>query len=230
MKKITLFFSILSFLSCSENQVRLQLSVIPEISVTDFEFKDGGLMDTVVLTFKYQDGDANLGFDYSEDKPNPWIYLKDNNNQFILLGSSDTLPGYDCFNWKTGEAIEYWEGYDIENLATSDTVLVEPNPKFFNFEIDFYTVIDNTRSQIDLTQNCYPGFDMRLYDFNKMSENPAIIEYFPKSEFQGEVVCKFISMGWTFIADNKPIIANFLIKDNDDNHSNIAETEEILIP
>lgn len=211
--------------SCTNKDASVELPKKPIITFVSFEYVED---NEIQLRFKYQDGDANLGFENNNSFVDPWVYPKDEHDQFILIGSSDTLPEYNCYDWKIGADIEDQEGFDIYGLSPDDTVLSEPNPHFYNFHIEFYRIQNNVEIPIDFTSACYPGYDARLYDFNEKSKTENF-EYFPNDKYSGEVLCKFPGGGWSIIADGKPIKAYFSVFDNDFYKSNIEQTTNLLI-
>lgn len=229
MKISSVYILILVLVGCNNKEPEVELPQAPTITFVNLEYITGqNVTSAIQLRFKYQDVNSDLGFTYNSSYVSPWVFPKDEHDQFILLGSSDTLPEYNCYDWKIGADIESWEDRDIFGLDPEDTVLSEPNPHFYNFQIDFYSVENGTENRIDLTSSCNPGYDSRLYDFNEASRTMNF-EYFPRNEYSGEIVCQFPGMGWSILAGGNPVKAYFYITDNAFNNSNIEETTNLLI-
>ncbi|MFA0963136.1 hypothetical protein AB9P05_15130 [Roseivirga sp. BDSF3-8] len=116
----------------------------PDISFNDITFYDNASgTDSLVLSINFRDGDGDLGLRPTEtDAPyNPYEFVYDQDGDFIDKGSSPDLPEDNCSNYAT-----------IEVDSTIRTVLVDPNPDFYNIEVDFFVLQDGEYEFFDLVR------------------------------------------------------------------------------
>ena len=92
---ILVFFSTLH--SCSEPE---PFSIIPRIyfeNLNYYEFEENGSPDSLILYFRFEDGDGNLGIQPSEAYPpfHDFDLIVDNDGRVITLGQEEVkLPTY----------------------------------------------------------------------------------------------------------------------------------------
>ncbi|GEM_PF-3007853 len=213
----TIAFLILSFFSCEKEEVIKDYPTIPELSFISFTISNANEygIDILIFRFSYKDGDADLG--YVDPFVEPWIFVKDANDNFIHYGTVDTLPAYNCRDW----GLEY-----NGNEGKMDTLYQVPNPEATNFYMDLYVYENGKEKKIDFLRDfCAAGFNARFKDVNNPNTYPGFpFKVYAKNQFEGEMEYKFLT-GLRYIVGNNPFKFKMSVRDNAMNFSNVIETE-----
>ena len=203
-----------------------QYGPIPEIEFEKIVFKDiadQSVVDTLILSLKFKDGDGDMGLDASEvlEPFNDKYYYKFPDGTFITYKTKRTKPGYDtlpkfvkpynCINW------------EVRTLNTKvDTFYFKLNPNHYNIFVDFFVQnTDGTFKEFDWQKeftypNCGIPFDGR---FPRLSKDLT-----QKTPLDGTIHYSMKSTGFLILFSIKTLRLKVTIQDRSLNKSNTIET------
>nr|WKN34344.1 hypothetical protein K4G66_18355 [Tunicatimonas sp. TK19036] len=123
-------------------------SDVPFITgIDDFYFVDvASGADSLIIRVSFQDGDGDLGLSNNEIDPELALQFTfppgpNGEKYYIFDGTNPDLVPYDCRRYQYFETI----GQD----TIRDTVMVDYNPYYYNFEVIWYTKVDNEYKEFD---------------------------------------------------------------------------------
>ncbi len=202
--------------------------VEPQIEFQQVYFSDVPVEDdTIVLTFKFKDGDGDVGLDNQEiDYPyNEMFYYQDGSGNLITYSyygqpGFESLPPfedpYNCINWIINPL--------IGSTVVEDTVYYERNPNYYNIFVQFF-VKQNDGTFLEFNwltafryPNCGFAYHGRLPILSKNLEKQIPLE--------GTIRYDLTSKGFKALFGAKTLKLRFWIQDRALNLSNISETNE----
>lgn len=209
-------FLLIFQIGCKKNP---EYPAVPEIEFrsierfTVFDNFSQTYTDSVNITIHFKDGNGDLGLtDQETQSPyQPYYFILNNNSEYILYGSSDTLPPFDDCNYLIGE---------FTGAAGLDTVLVQPNQDFFNYFADLYIKNGNTFEIIDLQGICPAPFNGR---FPVLSPDATY-----SGPLDGLLTFNISDPGLRFLVEGKTVKFRIFIKDRALNSSNAIWTSEVI--
>ena len=180
MRHYLLFFSLLALAACYEEP---EFPDEPRIDFESVRFVEStsptSPEDTLKITVSFKDGDGDLGI----IPPGQHFYDSVFNGKYIryreLEGTSnDTLPALNCSNYRTG----YFNnngGFVAsgERTKITDTIYVRPNPLYYNFFIQLYTVKNGQAKEFDFVEFNYPSCGISpngRFRLNNSNQNKAL--------------------------------------------------------
>lgn len=186
----------------------------PQIELKEVNYTGG---DTIQFILSFKDGDGDLGLS-PDDLSYPFeefVYLKDDNGNYIFYDPTDpTLPEKKCNNY-TDHDIYGLPIYKDNTDTIADFVLIEQNPNFYNYFVDIYEKQPDGSFQIlDLSDNCI-YFTERFFRLSN-SEGPI----------NGDLRYRLPGL---FNIYGKTVKFRIYIQDRSLNKSNVVETQTYLI-
>jgi hypothetical protein len=173
--------------------------------------------DSLIFRIRFEDGDGNLGISANESNPlfsQPIFYPADNEGDFIRFDPA--VHDFDCRDWDFVTIV----GLDTIN----DTVRIEFNPNYYNFEVELYVKEEN-------------GFE--LFDFRGPplcrqplgGQFPPLKDNFENTKpLEGVIQYGFRSIALINLFRNDTLKVAVRIKDRDLNVSNTIESEPFTLP
>lgn len=218
-----------------------EFSEIPEIKYKSIRFVEvEGSLDTLLLSFEFQDGDGDLGLLPAIDFPpyqSIWE-IKDSDDEFVFFGEpvdSVALPLFVVNPWDPDQRQLYSNTYTplpyncndwlIRPEPFMDTVLVVENEFNKNIRIDIFRKVAGEFVFINdqlSAGDCQEDFDARIPIFDLDN----VIEQRPIS---GVINYAMLSQAFPIVFRNDTIKMEFYIYDLSLNQSNIAETPEFVL-
>lgn len=205
---IALFlFSCIFLNSCTKSPVYPDTPEIEYHSMT--RYSSG---DSVIISINFKDGDGDLGIKAEETNPpyHELEYVRDNSGNFVKLGSSPSLPPYNCFDYVDGE---------FDGVAGRDTVQVKLNPNYNNFLIDFY---------VKQPDQSYLKFDFTPFCTNYNGRFPLLNTSGTKGPIEGTLSYTVKDIAALGLA-GMTVKFRIQIKDRAFRKSNIIDTPDIVI-
>ncbi len=223
--------------------------MVPFIEFDNIRFVDlDDSQDSLILTFKFQDGDGDIGIDNNDVFPpyHSFNYAIDADGQFVELG--DTSIAYPVilvdrfgeFRWGTFATEEFeFPPFNCKNYTfeedifadsldpdQTDTVLIQQNIYSNNIIVDFYRkrlgVYENITAEFSAAQpNCPETFDSRFPIFDRSNIGRSL---------EGKISYAMLSSGFkSVLTANDTIRIEFYIFDQALNQSNVAFTEDFTL-
>lgn len=208
-----------------------EFSEVPSISFesVQFGFNPQG-QDSLIISVNFEDGDGDLGISSDEAKAPPFhdatyfyadpphnpVYNLDgiSSENLLQLGDLDTLPEYSCKDYRILGRIE-------DQVAVTDTVYIQPNPKSKNFTLHFYIKqSDGTFEEFDfLEETCIPasGRFARLNTADNDRPLQGTLSYF----FRAQNLRQYFG--------NNIIKLTVQISDKAEHQSNVVESDEFTL-
>lgn len=181
---------------------------------------------SIKLEFAYQDGDEDLGV-LQEDLANGLRYrkyVKDQNDDLILIGSLDGLPEFNCQDYEILQADSYL------NAFWGDTVLIDRSHRTGNLIIDFFIENQNQDfvpfEQIDFFPNagCTPDFNHYILDVNETIPPGVSYSVTRDGSRRGTIVVDLIYSGFNYWLDIADFRMEVKMYDRTGNESNTITT------
>ncbi len=231
-----------------------EYSIVPQIQIPTISFKREAptFPDTLIFTFKFTDGDGDLGVNGDEkriyngkdsiDIESPYYYVYDttiNKVWYYTHTNSVTLrPKFKYVNFRSKRKIATAPFDTLPSLSCKnwelrsspiDTLYLELNPKTNNIFIDAY--IKNTGS------NTYTYFDPTTY-FGSTNLKLCVTNFFygrfpvlakdvnKKNPLDGILTYKIPSAALYLIFHNKTVKFKIYITDRAFHKSNVIETSD----
>jgi hypothetical protein len=205
-----------------------EFPIQPAIEFQEVYFRDVPVEDdTIVLIFKFKDGDGDIGLNAQEIAYpyNELFYFQDGSGNLVTYsyygqpGFEDLPPfadPYNCTNWVIDPL--------INGSIVEDTVYYERNPNYFNIFVQFFIKQnDGTFEEFNwLTEfkfpNCGFAYHGRLPVLSKNLER--------KIPLEGTIRYDLKSKGFKALFGARTLKLRFWIQDRAFNISNISETNE----
>lgn len=158
MRYCLLFLSLLALTACYDEP---KFPEAPEISFQGVRFFDGSVSDSLLITVDFQDGNGDLGLSsFQIDRPYQIydsLFTINGTSSYIKIGQFDTLPDHNCVNYRSGYFNESGRFiYTLNRQDITDTIYVRPNPYYYNFFVDLYTIVRGEEQRVDLIEYNYP--------------------------------------------------------------------------
>lgn len=235
---ITLFLS-----SCFEQDV------FPDTPFIEFEslnYRDNEGLDSLILSFKFEDGNGDLGLtDNTTDLLAPYhlfSFIVDDTDSIVSLGDNFiTLPLYkvptlvlagengvnEFFAAGPKELFSETDNRpafncDAYELALSDTIYVTRNEFYNNFHLEFYKKTGSNYNEIDFGQ-IFQNDDCDIGNFNG-----RIPLYDPNGK-EGVITYSILSRLFRLSFLDDTIQMRFWINDRNLNRSNVVETPDFVL-
>lgn len=162
--KLLILFISTTFISCFEEDV---YSDVPEIEFVDLKFYDSDATDSLVLTFNFTDGDANVGSNDNDLIPQYLLYF-DSENTIVTEANLDQVqPPI----FKAPIIFEYY----IPRFRNGNSIAVDQSDGTFPVFVSDSTYFSNEVSDIVfecpglINQNgvLFDTVDVALYDIDQ---------------------------------------------------------------
>ncbi len=218
----------------------------PTIEFIDISFVDTDGLDSLIVSFRFEDGDGNIGLTNSIADLDPPYHIQnfvvDDEDSVVTLGENDAvLPFYSApviteeiggisfFRVLTGQKVLLSETdnrppYNCNDyfLNGSDTIFITENEFYHNFHVEFQEKINGNYSPIDFQQifgdqNCVQG------DFN------GRIPWFDPNGKEGEISYAMLSQAYRLAFQEDTIRLQFYLYDRDLNRSNIEVSRDFVL-
>ena len=218
-----------------------EFSEVPEIKFKNIRFVEvENALDTLMLSFEFQDGDGDLGLvpeiDFAPYQP--FWQVEDNNGDFVFFGEpadSVALPLFIVNPLNLSQRSFYSDTYTplpynckdwfIRAEPFQDTVLIVENEWNKNIRIDIFRKIGGEYIFINdqlSAGDCTEDFDARIPIFDLGN----VIEERPIS---GVINYALLSQAFIPVFRNDTMKFEFYIYDLALNRSNIAETPDFVL-
>ncbi|MEP5612209.1 MAG: hypothetical protein ABJP45_08165 [Cyclobacteriaceae bacterium] len=247
MKRATkLLFSALFLLfltSCFESEV---FPETPFIELESLLYRDTEGLDSLILSFRFEDGEGNLGLnDNVGDLLAPYhiySYIADENDSIVTLSDPFITPPLYKIPilvqpGENGENQPFIAGpreffsetdnrpnYDCINyeVVQSDTIYVSRNEFYNNFHLEFYKKTGGNYNEIDFGA-IFQNDDCDIGNFNG-----RIPVYDPNGR-EGVITYSILSRLFRLSFLDDTIQMRFWIYDRDLNKSNVVETPDFVL-
>jgi hypothetical protein len=220
--------------SCFDPPTYSNLPVIDDVSAVFVDVADPSIVDSLLLSVKFKDGDGDLGLSASETGCynisgksvcfNDKFYYKFADGTYVTYKTKRTKPGYDtlppfikpynCTKWEVTDKI----------TSKLDTFYYLKNPNYNNIFVAFLIQNQTTGVFEEFKweeQFSYPGcalnFDGR---FPILAKDPT-----QKTPLEGTIRYAMKSVGFLALFGNKAMKLRVTIQDRQLNKSNTAETK-----
>ncbi|MFP4088915.1 MAG: hypothetical protein ACLFUB_13370 [Cyclobacteriaceae bacterium] len=172
--------------------------------------------DSLIIRVRFEDGDGNLGVSSRESNPilsEPIFYPLDNQGNYIRFNAATDV--FDCRNW---DPVTIIDGDTI-----NDTIRIEFNPNFLNFEIDLYVK----------EESGYELFDFRAPPICRQplgGQFPPLKDNFENTKpLEGVIQYGFSSVALINLFRNDSLKIAVRIRDRALNVSNTIESEAFTL-
>lgn len=177
--------------------------------------------DVIELTIYFEDGNGDLGLSTLDLEPpyQPYFYRFTEDNIFIFINDSDTLPEYNTLDYLTLKDEKDTLILDGRVIMFGDTLYKQTNPRHNNIFIKTFYQPNPNGNFIEYKWDeapYYQSFDGRFPILN--SE-----EY--ERPLSGSITYKIKSSGFLSVFKEDPIIIESFILDRAGNKSNIVRSE-----
>jgi len=172
------------------------------------------IVDSLILRVVFQDGDGNLGL--TGDEPSPilreqFIFQLDENGEFVRYDPA--LEPFDCTRFSYFNIV----GRD----TIQDTIAIEYNPYYYNFEVGLYVKEDGVFEEFDFRKELCRAplggrFPLLKDDFSNTKPLEGVIQY------------SIASTGLQTRFRNDTLKLTVRIRDRALNESNIIESEAFV--
>ena len=218
----------------------------PETPYIEFEsisYRDTETSDSLILKFRFEDGDGNIGLN-SNDIFYPYhdySLIADEQGNVQIFGS-DALPPYFSAAaipvfvdgnlvdfervgpWEDFPASDFGQPYSCENyeIIELDTFMVKRNEFGKNLFLEFFTKSGGQYNKIDFNE-IFENPDCELGDFD------GRIPWFDPNGKEGIITYSILSgpLRLAFLDDSVKI--DFYVVDRELNRSNVASTPDFLL-
>lgn len=175
------------------------------------------IADSLILRVEFQDGNGDLGLVSNEADPllrEPYFFLVDEGGNFIQY-DPDIYGEFNCIDWKVPPTY-------IRQDTIRDTIQIEQNPYYYNFEVGLYVKEDGVFQEFDfLSELCRPRLGGRFThlkeDFSNTKPLEGVIEY------------GIASPGLVNLFRNDTLKLTVKIRDRSLNESNIIESRPFIL-
>ncbi|WPP49925.1 hypothetical protein [Catalinimonas niigatensis] len=177
------------------------------------------IADSLIIRVEFQDGNGDLGLVSNESDPvlrEQYIFYLDDSGDYIRYNAEvDAVNGrLDCTKFAYFNVI----GRD----TIQDTIRVDINPYYFNFDVGLYVKEDGEFQEYDfLKELCRPRLGGRFThlkeDFNNTKPLEGIIEY------------GIASTGLVTLFRNDTLKLTVKIRDRAKNESNVIESRPFVL-
>ncbi len=214
----------------------------PEIEFEDIWFREGVSLDTLNLTFAFQDGDGDLGLDQFDvnvpyhdfdtiiDKNRervflnsvnePPFYRHQPNGNIVFFSETDNRPEYSCLDYIQINVT------DPDVGTTVDTLYIALNERHKNIFVDFYIKRGGVYSYFDWNerlQTCGQSWDGRfpIFEYSNLNNRQPIAGSMDYAMTGGGIVLQML-------ADTFQLRVTIL--DRAGNYSNELRTPDFTLP
>lgn len=234
-KKVLFFISLAGFLifmsGCFDPP---EFSDVPEIQYKGLRFAQvEGALDTLELSFEFQDGNGDIGLDSDEVLP-PYHSLneiRDSDDSLVFFGNPQGVrpPLFSVNPFDPREREIFSETYNPPPYNTrdwfireafGDTVMVTENEFGKNIRIDLLRKVGGQYTLIN--DELFEDFDSRIPIFDR--EN--LIQ---QRALSGTINYAMQSQAFPIIFRNDTIKLRFFIYDRAQNKSNVEETPDFVL-
>lgn len=234
-KKVLFLFSLAAFLilmsGCFDPP---EFSDVPEIKYKSIRFVEvEGALDTLKLSFEFQDGNGDIGLDPADVLP-PYHSLneiRDSDDSLVFFGNPQGVrpPLFEVNPFDRAERQLFSETfnpppYNIRDWfireAFGDTVMVTENEFGKNIRIDLLRKVGGQYTLIN--DEIFEDFDSRIPIFDR--EN--LIQ---QRALSGTINYAMQSQAFPIIFRNDTIKLRFFIYDRAQNKSNVEETPDFVL-
>lgn len=235
-KKVLFLFSLTAFLilvsGCFDPP---EFSEVPEIKYKSIRFVPvEGALDTLELSFEFQDGNGDIGLDPIDVNP-PYHSVNvilDSEDSLVFFGRSEGVvpPLYAVNPFDLGDRSLFSDTYNpppfntrdwfIRRPPDDDTVLVAENEFSKNIRIDLLRKVGGQYMLIN--DELFEDFDSRIpvFDRDNLEQERAL---------SGTINYAMQSQAFPIIFRNDTIKLRFFIYDRGQNKSNIEETPDFVL-
>ncbi len=243
--KVSSLFILILLSSCFEKDVYPD---VPKIEFEDVIFYDGDV-DSLVLSFEFEDGDGNIGLDGSEPPFHIFDGITDSTGQFILIGTPtdslispffaipiearETVDDIQYFQYpelaRFFAAEDLRQPYNCEDyfIIDTDTLYVDRN----EFNKNIYIVFEK-RIKVDcdpnIDEDCFEKIELPRPDCDAPDFN-ARIPFFETGAQKGTIKYNIQSQSLRLTFSDDILRIKFWIYDRALNQSNIAYTKEFTL-
>ena len=214
------FLLLLGLVSCYEEpEFPMEPRLLRFDGVNGIRFVDvpNTIADSLIIRVVFQDGNGDLGVASNEASPvlrEQFIYITDGTGDFIVYDQQRD-GDFDCSLWKLPPTF-------IGQDTIRDTVRVDRNPFYYNFEIDLFVKEEGSFQEYDLlAERCRAPLGGRFPPFKDDWSNTKPLE--------GVIEYGFASPGLVNLFRNDTLKIQVRIKDRSLNVSNTVESRAFVL-
>ncbi|MEQ9405497.1 MAG: hypothetical protein RIM99_18045 [Cyclobacteriaceae bacterium] len=244
MKQVAkLLFSVIIVLTMSSCFDTVEFPATPEITFESLNYKDTEGVDSLILSFRFQDGDGNIGLNNDfADLFKPFqvysVIIDDLDSLVTISGDGYTLPFYaapvivdpeigtpffpsekELFSETDMRPSYNCEDYEIFGV---DTFYVARNEFHYNFHVEFQERRNGNYEKIDF-RTIFNSDDCTLGNFN------GRIPLFDPSGKEGVISYAMLSQAFRLAFQDDTIRMEFYIYDKSLNKSNVEVTPDFVL-